>query len=132
MPSEKMSDPIEAVSCKGNTGLVRLRQALQNSCDGLKQAYQREAAFRQEVWVAAVLIPVALLLRVGAPGRALMVGSVLLVLIVELLNSAIETTVDRISIERHPLSRVAKDIGSAAVFVALVNVLVVWGCVLFG
>jgi diacylglycerol kinase (ATP) len=132
MPSEKMSEPIEAAPCKADPGPLRLWQAWQNSVDGLKQAYRQEAAFRQEVWLAAVLIPAALLLPVAGLGRALLLGSVLLVLVVELVNSAIEATVDRISAERHPLSKLAKDIGSAAVFVALVNALVVWCCVLFG
>ena len=79
-----------------------------------------------------MLIPLALYLPVGGVGRALMIGSVLLVLMVELLNSAIEATVDRISLENHPLAKRAKDIGSAAVFCSLANVLAVWACVLLG
>ena len=81
--------------------------------------------------LAALLIPLAFFLPASGVGRALMVGSVLLVLIVELLNSAIEAVVDRVSLERHPLAKRAKDVGSAAVFVALANVVAVWGCVLF-
>ncbi|MCB1865105.1 MAG: diacylglycerol kinase [Chromatiales bacterium] len=97
---------------------------------GLRTAYANEDAFRQEVFLAIVLIPLALWLPVGMLGKAVMIGSVLLVLIVELLNSAIEAAVDRISLDKHQLSKRAKDIGSAAVFVALVNVVVVWVCVL--
>ena len=82
--------------------------------------------------LAAILIPVALFLPASGVGKALMVASVLLVLLVELLNSAVEATVDRISLENHQLAKRAKDIGSAAVLVSLVNVVVVWGLVLFG
>ena len=88
------------------------------------------------LWVAALLaallIPVAFFLPVTGVGRALMIASVLLVLIVELVNSAIEATVDRVSLDRHHLSKRAKDIGSAAVFLALSNVVIVWACVLIG
>ena len=117
---------------KGKTGLRRLRNALGYSLAGLRAAYACEDAFRQEVHLAVVLIPLAFYLPAGGIGRALMVGSVLLVLIVELLNSAIEATVDRISLEHHLLAKRAKDIGSAAVFFALANVAVVWACVLWG
>ncbi|MBI4755591.1 MAG: diacylglycerol kinase [Betaproteobacteria bacterium] len=117
---------------KGVTGVRRLANAARYSMDGFRAAYRHEEAFRQEVWVAAVLVPLALLLPGSGVGRALMIGSVLLVLMVELLNSAIEATVDRISGESHPLAKQAKDIGSAAVFVALANAAVVWGLVLFG
>jgi diacylglycerol kinase (ATP) len=116
---------------KGKTGLRRVWNALFYSLDGLRAALRHEDAFRQELIVAAVLIPVALLLPAGGVGKALMVGSVLLVLMVELLNSAVEAAVDRISFENHELAKRAKDIGSAAVFVSLVNVAVVWGLVLF-
>jgi diacylglycerol kinase (ATP) len=78
------------------------------------------------------MIPASFLLPVSGVGRALMIASVLLVLIVELLNSAIEAAVDRVSLDRHHLSKRAKDIGSAAVLLALINVVLVWGCVLFG
>lgn len=117
---------------KGKTGLRRVWNALHYSLAGLKAAYTHEDAFRQEVWLALLLIPAAFLLPASGIGRALMVGSVLLVLVVELLNSAVEATVDRISLEDHRLAKRAKDIGSAAVLVALVNVAVVWGCVLLG
>ncbi len=115
---------------KGKTGLRRVWNALHYSIAGLRAAYQHEDAFRQEALLAVLLIPVSFFLPVTGVGRALMIGSVLLVLIVELLNSAIEAAVDRISLERHHLSKRAKDIGSAAVLLALMNVALVWGCVL--
>ena len=117
---------------KGKTGLRRVWNALHYSLAGLRAAFQHEDAFRQEVFLAAVLIPLALLLPTSGMGHALMIAAVLLVIIVELLNSAIEATVDRVSIENHPLAKRAKDIGSAAVFVALLNVLIVWVLVLLG
>ncbi len=115
---------------KGKRGLYRLWNALRYSLDGLRAAYRHEEAFRQEVLLAAVLIPIALWLHVSPIGKALMIGSVLLVIIVELVNSAIEATVDRISLDRDDLAKRAKDVGSAAVLVALVNMLVVWAGVL--
>jgi len=115
---------------KGKTGLTRIRNALCYSINGLKAAYTYENAFRQEVWLAAVLIPLAAVLPVSGLGRGLMIGSVLLVLIVELLNSAVEAAIDRIGLDHHRLSKRAKDIGSAAVLIALVNVAVIWGSVL--
>ncbi|MBS0352797.1 MAG: diacylglycerol kinase [Proteobacteria bacterium] len=117
---------------KGKTGLTRVWNAFHYSMAGLGAAYRNEDAFRQEVWLAIVLIPLALFLPASSIGKALMIASVLLVIIVELINSGLEATVDRISLEHHHLAKRAKDIGSAAVFVALVNVLAVWGLVLFG
>ncbi len=117
---------------KGRTGLRRVWNALHYSLDGLQAAYRHEEAFRQEAWLALLMIPLALWLGEGAVERVLMIGSVLLVLIVELVNSAIEATVDRISLERHPLAKRAKDIGSAAVLIALLNAALVWGLVLLG
>ncbi|MDD5249959.1 MAG: diacylglycerol kinase [Rhodocyclaceae bacterium] len=117
---------------KGKTGLTRVWNALFYSCAGLRAAYRHEDAFRQEVWLAVVLIPLSLALPANGIGHALMVGSVLLVLLVELINSAIEAAVDRISLENHRLSKRAKDIGSAAVLVALINVIATWGLVLLG
>lgn len=117
---------------KGKTGLRRLWNAFHYSLAGFKAAYQNEDAFRQETLLAAALIPLALFLPAGAVGKALMIASVLLVLIVELLNSAVEATVDRISLEDHQLAKRAKDIGSAAVLLSLVNLTVVWALVLFG
>ena len=123
-------DPANESPFKGKTGLRRVWNALTYSLAGLKATYLCEDAFRQEVILAALLIPVALLLPVPWLGRGLMIASVLLVLIVELLNSAIEAVVDRVSLENHRLAKRAKDIGSAAVLVSLILVMVVWGCVL--
>jgi diacylglycerol kinase (ATP) len=117
---------------KGKTGLTRVWNAFRYSLDGLSAAYRHEDAFRQETWLALILIPAALFMPVGAIGKALMIGSVLLVLMVELLNSAIEAVVDRVSLERHRLAKRAKDIGSAAVLIALINVAAVWSLVLLG
>jgi diacylglycerol kinase (ATP) len=96
---------------KGKTGIRRLLNAFGYSVHGFTSAFRHEDAFRQEVLLAAVLIPIALVLDVGGNGKV-MIASVLLVLIVELLNSAIEAAVDRISLDRHSLSKRAKDIGS--------------------
>lgn len=117
---------------KGKTGLRRLWNAFFYTLDGLRAAYRHEDAFRQEVWLAVVMIPLAFLLPATGVGRALMVTSVLLVIIVELVNSAIEAAIDRISLEKHSLSKRAKDIGSAAVMIALINVVVTWALVLIG
>jgi diacylglycerol kinase (ATP) len=111
--------------------LRRIWNAFSYSLSGLHAAYLNEDAFRQESLLAAIMIPVALALPLPGVGKALMIGSVLLVLIVELLNSAIEAAIDRISLDRHRLSKRAKDIGSAAVLIALINVLVTWSLVLF-
>jgi diacylglycerol kinase (ATP) len=97
---------------KGKTGIRRLLNAFGYSVHGFTSAFRHEDAFRQEVLLAAVLIPIALVLDVGGIGKAMMIASVLLVLIVELLNSAIEAAVARISRDRHSLSKRAKDIGS--------------------
>ncbi|MDO8207543.1 MAG: diacylglycerol kinase [Gallionella sp.] len=115
---------------KGKTGLRRLCSAFGYSLAGFRAAYKHEDAFRQEALLAVILIPLAIWLHVSLIGRALMIGSVLLVIIVELLNSAIEATVDRISLDSHDLAKRAKDIGSAAVLVSLVNAVVIWGLVL--
>jgi diacylglycerol kinase (ATP) len=117
---------------KGKTGLRRILNAFHYSLDGLAAAYRHEDAFRQEIWLTLVAIPLALWLGDSALERALMIGCILLVLIVELVNSAIEATVDRVSLERHQLAKRAKDIGSAAVLIALINAAVVWGLILLG
>jgi diacylglycerol kinase (ATP) len=116
---------------KGKTGFTRLRNALGYSMEGFHAAYQHEDAFRMELVVAAIAIPVSLWLPVGNIGKALMISSILLVLLVELINSAIEATVDRVSLEDHDLAKRAKDIGSAAVLVSLINAAVIWLLVLF-
>ncbi len=115
---------------KGKTGLQRIWNALNYSLAGLRAAYANEDAFRQEVLLATVLIPLAIALPVAGIGRVLMIGSVIVVLIVELLNSAIEAAIDRISLDHHRLSERAKDIGSAAVLLALINVAMTWTLVL--
>jgi diacylglycerol kinase (ATP) len=115
---------------KGKTGIRRLLNAAGYTFHGLISAFRHEEAFRQEVMLALVLIPTACLVHVETLARALMISSVLLVLIVELLNSAVEATVDRVSTENHPLAKRAKDIGSAAVFLSLVNVAAVWALIL--
>jgi diacylglycerol kinase (ATP) len=114
---------------KGKTGVQRLWNALGYSLHGFSSAFRHEDAFRQEVLLAAVLIPIAFFIDASGTGTALMIGSVLLVLIVELLNSAIEAAVDRISLDHHRLAKRAKDLGSAAVFLSLVNVAIVWALV---
>lgn len=113
-----------------HTPIRRLINAFRFSLDGYAATFKHEAAFRQEVFLAAILIPIALLVDVSAVAKALMIGSIFLTLIVELLNSAIEAIVDRVSLELHPLSKRAKDIGSGAVLISLINVVVIWALVL--
>lgn len=125
-----MPSATDAQAFKGRSGLRRIFKAAGYSWAGFCAAYRGEAAFRQLIWLAAVLIPLAFWLEVSAVERALLVGVVLLSLIVELLNSAIEATVDRISLELHPLSAQAKDMGSAAQFVALSLIGLVWSLIL--
>lgn len=115
---------------KGKKGITRLLNAFKYSCAGIKEAYRNEDAFRQEVLLASVLLPLAFWLEQEMLGRALMIASVLLLIIVELLNSAIEATVDRISLDDHNLAKRAKDIGSAAVLISLLNLVVIWTLVL--
>jgi diacylglycerol kinase (ATP) len=115
---------------KGKTGLRRLWNAYGYSLAGFRAAYIHEDAFRQEIHLALVLIPLAFWLPVTHLSKAMMIGSVLLVIMVELLNSAIEAAVDRISLDNHDLAKRAKDIGSSAVFVSLINVVIVWGLLL--
>jgi len=113
----------------GNTGLRRIVNATFFSMAGLRAAWLHESAFRQETVLCAVLIPAAFWLGQTAVERSLLIGSCLLVLIVELLNSGVEAVVDRVGEEQHRLSGRAKDLGSAAVFVTLALVLVVWGLI---
>jgi len=113
-------------------GLTRVLRAVGSSVRGLLGAFREEAAFRQELACAAVVIPLGLWLGHSGIERALLIAPMLLILIVELLNSAIEATVDRISFERHALAGLAKDIGSAAVFVSFVLLGAVWLLVLLG
>jgi len=115
---------------KGKTGFRRLINAFGYSIAGTLAAFKHEDAFRQEVVLAIVLTPIALYFGETAIDQALMIASILLVIIVELLNSSVEATVDRISVKRHKLSKRAKDIGSAAVFFSLVNAAVIWFLIL--
>jgi diacylglycerol kinase (ATP) len=114
---------------KGKTGMVRILHAFFNSIAGLEDAWRNESAFRQEILLAIVLIPAACWIPVSAVERALLIGTVLLVMIVELLNTSVEAAIDRISFDHHSLSKRAKDIGSAAVFMALVLLAVVWALI---
>lgn len=116
---------------KGRTGLDRLRRAIGHSFAGLSTAYRHESAFRQETWLAVVLVPAAFWVGRGWVEVALLIGSVLLALIVELLNSGIEATVDRVSFEWHDLSKRAKDLASAAVFLSLLLCAGVWAAALW-
>ncbi|HET7832606.1 MAG TPA: diacylglycerol kinase [Gallionella sp.] len=116
---------------KGKTGVKRVWSALFYSIAGLRAALRHEDAFRQEMLLAVVLIPVAAFMPVSTTSKALMIASVMLVLITELLNSAVEAAVDHTSLERHQLAKRAKDIGSAAVLLSLLNVIAVWSVVLF-
>ena len=116
---------------KSATGLTRIWRALFFSIAGLRAAWTGEAAFRQELALCLILIPAALLLPATSTQQALLIACAMLVLIVELLNAAVEATVDRISLQRHELAGRAKDIGSAAVLVALINLTLVWAVILF-
>ncbi len=114
------------------SGMTRLFKAFGNSMKGFVGVYRHEAAFRQELLLAVILVPAGFYLGHNGIERALLVGSVLLVLVVEILNSAIEAVVDRVGLERHELSGLAKDLGSAAVFLSLAMVAVIWALVLLG
>jgi diacylglycerol kinase (ATP) len=107
-------------------GLRRVLNALNYSLSGLFFAWRNEAAFRQEVFLAIVLVPVALMVPVDVTQRVLLVASIFLVLMVEMINSAIEAAVDRVSLDIHPLAKSAKDMGSAAVLLALMNAILIW------
>ena len=107
-------------------GLARIIKAMRCSALGLKAAFKHEAAFRQELLLVALLIPLGLWLGNSGVERALLVSSLLLILIAEIINSAIEAVVDRIGLERHELSGRAKDLCSAAVFIDLVNAMLFW------
>ena len=119
------------MSQPGNTGIRRIIRATRFSAQGLAQAWKHEAAFRQETILLIVLIPVALWLGDTVLTQVLLISVCLLVLIVELINSAIEAAIDRHGQEHHELSGRAKDMGSAAVFVSLTVVVLVWGAIIF-
>jgi diacylglycerol kinase (ATP) len=126
-----MPPPPEAAESphKGRRGVQRLVNAFFYSLSGLALAFRHESAFRQEIALAALLLPAACILPVAAAERVLLVGSVLLVLIVELLNSSVEAAIDRIGLDTHRLSKRAKDLGSAAVLVALALLALTWALV---
>ena len=110
--------------------MERILKAAGYSWAGLRAAWQSEPAFRQEVFLCIPLVPLAVWLGDTGLERAAMIGALLLVLIVELINSGLEAVVDRIRSEINPLSKTAKDVGSAAVLISLINVVVVWGLIL--
>jgi diacylglycerol kinase (ATP) len=116
---------------KGRTGIDRVIRATGYSIEGLTTAYRHESAFRQEFWLAVVMLPSAFWLGRGWVEVSLLAGTVVLVLIVEILNSAVEAVVDRVSFELHDLSKRAKDFGSAAVFLSLVLCGSVWSAALW-
>ena len=115
----------------GKTGAARIIAAAAYSWQGLRAAYQHEAAFRQELLLAIVLIPLAFIIAENGLETAVLIGSFFIVLIAEIINSAIEAVVDRFGQELHELSGRAKDMGSAAVFLALCNVAITWTLVFF-
>lgn len=123
-------DPLEP--SRPDMGLGRIGRAFGYSVAGLIGAWRNEAAFRQEALAALVLLPIACLLPLPLLQRALLAASVLMVMVVELLNSSIEAAIDRISLERHALSKRAKDTGSAAVLLAIIVALVLWGAIVGG
>ena len=114
---------------KGNRGLTRAWHAAKNSWCGLVYAFMEESAFRQELSLFALLTPVAFFLPINYLEKALLVSSLIMVLVVELLNSSVEAAIDRISFEHHDLSKRAKDFGSAAVMLALFIALLMWSAV---
>ncbi|MFZ8988347.1 MAG: diacylglycerol kinase [Methylophilaceae bacterium] len=116
---------------KGKTGIKRLINAFGYSLSGFKVAFAKEDAFRQEVFLSIILVTVAVYISNSSIELVLLIGSTLLVPIIELLNSAIEATVDRVSLDKHPLAKRAKDIGSAAVFLSLVNLAATWLIIIF-
>ena len=126
----EQNEPLDGQALKGKRGVNRLFYAAGYSIDGIKAALMGEAAFRQLVCLSLVLIPAAFIAPVTKAERAVMIGVVMVALIVELLNSAIEAAIDRISYDLHPLSKRAKDMGSAAQFVALAMVALVWMVIL--
>lgn len=115
---------------KGTSGLQRILNATSYSLAGFKAAFQNEAAFRQIILINALLIPLSFFMPVSRVEQVLMIVVCLLAIIVELINSAIEAVVDRVSMAQHPLSKNAKDMGSAAQFVALAIIALTWGACL--
>lgn len=127
-PAVNAPDTLESPH-KGQRGVRRLFNAFFYSLSGLRIAFYHESAFRQEIAIAVILIPLACFVPVSAAERILLIGSVLLLLIVELLNSSVEAAIDRIGLDTHRLSKRAKDLGSAAVFLTLVLLAITWGLI---
>lgn len=115
----------------GNTGITRMKNAFFFSMHGMGACLRTEEAFRQEAFLAAIMLPFGLWIGDGAVEKSLLFGTVMFVLIVEILNTAVERAIDRISFEKHELSKEAKDMGSAAVFLSLVLCGIVWALILF-
>jgi len=130
MSNMPQSDELDALSLKGRSGFTRIIYATRYSLAGLRAAFQGEAAFRQLLLLNAVLLPLACVVDVTHSERVLLMLVPMLALVVELLNSAIESTVDRISLSIHPLSKQAKDMGSAAQLIALILIALTWGLIL--
>lgn len=116
---------------KGNHGLKRIINAFHYSISGFQSAFQNEAAFRQIVYLNLILLPISFWVEASRSEHILLIVVGLIAIIVELFNSAIEAVVDRISLERHPLAKIAKDMGSAAQFVALTIIFITWITILF-
>lgn len=130
MPTTPPSSTPPTVSpMKSRPGLVRIINAFFYSLSGLALAFRHESAFRQELMLVLVLVPWPIMLPFSAVERVLLLGSALLVLVVELLNSSVEAAIDRISFDHHPLSKQAKDLGSAAVLITLLMLAVTWGLI---
>lgn len=124
------SDPTVSQMKPGGSGVARIIAAARNSWRGLRACWSNEAAFRQEVILSFPLFVAACVLEVSGVERALLMASVVMVLIVELLNSGIEATIDRIGTDHHALSGLAKDVASAAVSMSLLSAILVWACIL--
>ena len=116
---------------KNKTGLTRILSAFKNSTDGLKNTFKNEEAFRQELILTIILTPLAIYIGENHIERIFLITSLILLLLVELINTAIEVIVDRVSYEKNDLSKLAKDIGSAAVLIAFINCFIVWFFILF-
>ena len=116
---------------KNKTGLTRILSAFKNSTDGLKNTFKNEEAFKQELILTIILTPLAIYIGENHIERIFLITSLILILLVELINTAIEVVVDRVSHEKNDLSKLAKDIGSAAVLIAFLNCFIVWFFILF-
>ena len=116
---------------KNKTGLTRILSAFKNSTDGLKNTFKNEEAFKQELILTIILTPLAIYIGENHIERIFLITSLILLLLVELINTAIEGVVDRVSYEKNELSKLAKDIGSAAVLIAFLNCFIVWFFILF-